>query len=290
LVLAKHYRIPVRIVHCHQNIRVKSKASRLIQWICAGIAKWYATDWWACGRDAGICLFGKRAMEKGSIHILNNAIDLAEFDYDANVRKAFRNRYDLEGKIVVGMVGRFTKQKNHQKLIQVFQQFHEGCPESVLLLIGEGECREQIQDQVKRMGMGDDVILAGASNEVSSFLQAMDLFVLPSIFEGLPIVLIEAQCTGLPCVVSGSVTDEVDVCGLISFVDLSAPDDEWVKNMMDSISKSGSRTSRRRQLEQAGYDIDAEAKKLEEWYVSQGSRICHMEDLRRNHVTAEKAE
>lgn len=217
----------------------------------------------ACGSNAGHWLFPKK-----DFTIIPNGVEVEKFIYNEQVRKVYREKYNLIGKKVIGHVGTFNYQKNHAFLIDIFYELSKLEQEVVLFLIGDGNLKEEIQQKVKRLDIEDKVIFFGKTTEVPSLLQAMDLMVLPSRFEGLPVVLIEWQCAGLPCIVSEKVTKEAKITDLIEFMPLELPAREWALKLHKSVRKDRNDTKEQIQKDiiRAGYSIKDSAKELTNFY------------------------
>ena len=267
---AKKYKIPVRIVQSHRSNAPETLKIRIIRFFCTFFIKKMSTDWWACGKDAAIWMFGKRAYKSNRVFILNNAIDVTKFDYDEQKRKKLRQELNIEKNFVIGLVGRFFYQKNHKLLINIFEQLLRKNSDARLLLIGNGELENEIKELVHNKNMDDYVIFAGAKTNVSDYLQAMDVFVLTSYFEGLPIVLIEAQSAGLPCVTSRKITDEMKVTDLVHYVENYNNIDEWTKKIVNFYNFE--RKSYLNEMKSSNYYIKNEAKKLEKKYQERINR------------------
>ena len=172
--------------------------------------KLFATHWLACGEAAAINGWGKRAFENGKVTILPNAIDPERFKFSKPARQEIRAKYGIaEDDFVVGHVGRFYPQKNHEFLIDVFAKLHKQKANAKLLLLGDGPLQKHIKHKVESLGLSNAVIFAGLQKDPAPFYSAMDVFAFPSLWEGLPLTLVEAQYAGLPCVVSENVTKEV---------------------------------------------------------------------------------
>ena len=197
----------MRIAHAH-NTRLPKDAKLPIKWFCKQFIPGAATDYWACGREAGIYYFGQSAWDARGV-TLRNAIDLDRFGYRPQVRAKLRAEYGLNDKLVVGCVARLMAQKNHTRLLDIFAALKKVRPDSCLLLVGEGELRAELEAKAARLGIAQDVKFLGVQSDTSVWYQAMDVFVMPSLFEGLPVVGMEAQASGLPCVFSTGVTEEV---------------------------------------------------------------------------------
>lgn len=177
---------------------------------------------------AAIYTFGKKAYKNGKVHILHNAVDLNVFRYDAAGREEIRKEFGIEDDcLLVGHVGRFMTQKNHRYLLKVFARIQKINPKAKLLLVGNGELEEMLHQQVKQMGLEEYVIFAGVRSDVPKLLSAMDVFVFPSLYEGMPNTVIEAQATGLPCVISDTITREADVTGIVQYLSLRQSVEGW---------------------------------------------------------------
>ena len=174
--------------------------------------KLFATHWLACGEAAAINGWGRRALKKGKVMILPNAIDPDRFKFNAKQRNEVRARYGIsDDDFVVGHVGRFFPQKNHEFLIDIFAELHKQMANAKLLLLGKGPLQEHIQQKVEKLGLSRCVIFAGLQRDPASFYTAMDVFCFPSLWEGLPLTLVEAQYSGLPCVMSDAVPRETAI-------------------------------------------------------------------------------
>lgn len=195
-------------------------------------------------------------------HIINNAIQTKDYAFDEAVRNEIRKEYKLEDKYVIGHVGRFQYQKNHEFLVDVFNEYLKLDNKAVLMLVGQGEGEEAIRQKVADLGMTENVMFMGVRSDVNKLLQAMDIFVLPSHFEGLPLVLVEAQSAGLPCYVSKDViTKESDVTGNIEFISLDDGDKKWAQIIYDN-KKSDDRNKYTQLVIDAGFDISTETGKF----------------------------
>ena len=258
-------KVPVRINHNHSTAD-KGEGKRIIlKYALKPFAKIFATDYFACSEFAGRWLFGNRTYNKGKVLVLNNAIDLDRFSFDPKKRAEIRSDYNIApDSLVVGHVGRFMPQKNHAFLLKIFCQLLKKRPDSVLMLVGDGELRKDIQAEVKRLNISDKVIFIDPTTNVSDYYMAMDVFCFPSIFEGLGLVAIEAQAAGLPVIASKAVPDEADITDEIVHLSL----DNSCKKWADAIIRF-SQTDRNRQLdlENSKFNIKKESAKLERFYL-----------------------
>ncbi len=211
-------------------------------------------------------LAGKWMFDSKSFSVIPNAIDTDIFNLNNKIRKNQRSalNYSADDQ-VIGHVGRFAEQKNHEFIIDIFTELHKKNNKFKLLLIGDGELKKSIENKVNKAGLTDSVIFTGNIKNVQDYMQAMDLFILPSLFEGLPVTGIEAQACGLPCVFSSSITEELKVTENVEFVSLDDKN-KWIVTIEKMISLPKSDNTE--QIRAAGYDIKGTAKKLEKIYLS----------------------
>ena len=185
----------------------------------------------ACSEMAGKWMFGEKRVHSRKYKTIYNGVEVEKYIFNADIRKRYRNNLNLDKKYVVGNIGRFSFQKNHDFLIDVFYEVLKIKSESVLLLVGEGEFRDQIQEKVRRLGISEKVVFLGLRNDVPSILQAMDVMVMTSRFEGLPVTMVEAQMADLPCVVSYSITKEAKYIDNVQYVRENDPA-VWAKKVI----------------------------------------------------------
>lgn len=172
--------------------------------------------------------FGRKAYRNGSVHLLNNAVDLDTFQYSITDREEIRREFRITSEqLVFGHIGRFNEQKNHEFLLEIFNSIREKKCNSVLLLLGDGPLKNEIQTKAKELGLENSVIFAGIRSDVPRFLSAMDCFIFPSFYEGMPNTVIEAQATGLPCIISDTITRNADITGLVDYVSLEQSSNQW---------------------------------------------------------------
>ncbi len=166
---------------------------------------------------------------------------------------------------VIGHVGRFSEPKNHMFLLDVFAEVHKKDDKYKLLLVGDGELRPQIEQKIKSLGLDDFIQLTGMKSNVNRLMMAMDLFMFPSKWEGLPVSVVEAQASGLPCVISNTITDEVCVTELVTRISLDANDDEWADLVVKQKDKARKNTFK--QIVEAGYDVKSTSRRMQEFYL-----------------------
>lgn len=268
LLAAKDARFPVRIAHAH-NTHLPVNKKLPVKLVCKQFIPDVATDYWACGEEAGKYYFHNKWGKSG--FVMHNAVDLEKFSFHENDRRVIRKKYGIEDKFVVGCVGRFMTQKNHKRLLDIFASVHSMCPESVLLLVGDGELRGELEANARDLGIENNVVFAGIQKDTAPFYSAMDVHVMPSLFEGLPVSGIEAQVSGLPCVFSSTVTSEVYLPGFAYPISLEVSNDDWaslILSVRDDMYLRRIRSKEAADLaSKAGYDIKREARKIEQKYV-----------------------
>ena len=218
----------------------------------------------ACSSAAADWLFGD-AVPKDAVQYFHNAIETEKYAFDPAERKRVRKELGLEKAFVVGHIGRFTYQKNHAFLLRAFACLRKKQPDAVLLLIGVGDLEAEVRRQAAVLGVEDAVRFLGMRDDVPSLMQGMDVFVLPSRFEGLGLVLIEAQAAGLRAIASTEVPPEAKVTELLTYLPLESGEEAWAEEIRQS-ADGYERTNRRRQIMEAGYDLSGQAARIEQLY------------------------
>ena len=259
---AKIYRYKKIIVHAHNTKDTSRKEiihmfHYINRWI---ISNFIATKMLACSRIAGEWIFGKNKIGKGKVEIIYNAIDIDRFKFNKNIRDKIRKELHIEGKFVIGHIGKFIYQKNHMFLLEVFNKVLEKRQDVVLLLIGEGNEKENIKDYVKNNQMDKNVLFLSTTKKIEELYQAMDLFVLPSKYEGLPVVGIEAQCNGLYCIFSDKITKELKLKDNVKFLDINHSE-IWSKNIINLVANKAGRIENNEKIKRK-YDIKKQINKI----------------------------
>lgn len=213
---------------------------------------------------AAMHTFGRRAYESGEVFMLRNALDLGYYKYDDVGRASIRRQLGLPNSAkVVGHIGRFQRQKNHEFLLRVFAELCKICNDVVLLLVGKGELEVEARKQVYELGISEKVVFAGVRKDIPQVLSAMDVLVMPSFFEGMPNVVIEAQATGLPCVVADTITTEANISGLVDYISLAAREEKWGTRIIERIK--GERANTSDAFISAGYEIVSATRQFENY-------------------------
>ncbi|WP_173821801.1 glycosyltransferase family 1 protein [Dorea formicigenerans] len=260
LEVAKKQGVPVRIAHSHSSNQDKNIKYPIKLYYKAKISK-YATNLMACGEAAGKWMFGGM-----SFTVLNNAIDTSAYKYNPEIHNEQRSKYGINNKeILIGHIGRFSPPKNHTFLIDIFNSVQKEIP-AKLMLVGEGKLKNQIEKKVQDLGIADKVIFTGLRTDVENLLQAMDLFLFPSLYEGLPVTMIEAQASGLPCLISDKVSMECKVTSNVQQIPLSSSLEEWTEMVIKKVKKN-ERCSDISKIKDAGFDIEENARWLQKYYL-----------------------
>lgn len=266
LYAAKCAGVPVRIAHSHATSSKKEWKRNLIKDILRIFSRANATYYMCCSELAGRWLFGNKTYDEGKVYLLNNAIDVEKFAYNEEVRKKIREILNIDNdKIVVGHVGRMVKTKNHSFLFKMFKKFSEK-ENALMILVGQGELENKLKELANQMKIDDKVIFLGQKENVNQIYQAFDVFVLPSFYEGFGMVLLEAQMSNLPCIVSDTVPKNAKIIENFTFLSIDDETEKWSDMIENSIKKSV-RKSNFDLLEKNGFNIKEEVKKLEKIYL-----------------------
>lgn len=260
MLAAKKAGVPVRIAHSHNSTCLHMTIHKLLK----RPFMYSYTHAFACSKKAGDWLFN------GQYDLINNGIELEKYSFRKEIREKVRTEIRLKGKKVIGHVGNFSYAKNHDYLINIFASLVKRDKSYFLMLVGEGGLMNSIRHKIQALGLSDNVRMFGKRKDVPDLMQAMDLFMMPSHFEGLPFVLIEAQAAGLPCVISKNITEEVNITGLLEYVSLEQPPEYWAGVIEDlpNLDRGMASAKACEDLRNAGYDIKLEAKRLEKRYLS----------------------
>ena len=266
LFMAKAAGTNIRISHSHNAFKTENWKQKVSWPILKFLNRKAANIWATCGYDAGAFLFGEKAMQRNQVVVMNNAIDENLFRYNPLVRKQLREKLGIAEQFVIGHIGRFMEQKNHTFLIDIFADVLKYIPDAKLLLVGAGELQSSISDKVKKLNLEESVIFTGNVTNPQEYYQAMDLFALPSLFEGLPVVSIEAQASGLPCLISDKVDTRCKITPDAKFLPINQGTKQWVDEIVDCKDK-GRNENPAQQIINRGYSILKEAEKLEMLYL-----------------------
>ena len=254
-------------IHSHNaGFGTAGKGVRLMSRLLKPFIPKYCDTYWGCSDLAARFLLPNKIVNSGNYYVLPNGIELEKYKFNPAVRDEKRKELGVEDKFVIGHAGRFSDQKNHTFLLDIFAEIKKKQEDAVLLLFGVGELVEPMKEKAKRLGIEDSVIFYGASNEMDKMWQAMDVFLMPSLHEGLPVTGIEAQASGLPCVFSDEITKEVDVTKTSKFLSLSDDLEKWADVVISL--RNVPRADNIEKLKNANYDICTTAETVSELYLS----------------------
>lgn len=261
LIIAKKYKAKTLILHSHST-----KAEKRIFVPFHFFNRFifldnFVTDRFSCSDIAGKWMFGSRDYIK-----INNAINLEKFTYNKEKSMCMRNLLNLRGKMIIGHVGKFTTPKNHDFIIDIFKEVNRKYPNSVLLLIGDGKLKNKIHKKILNLDLEGNVIFTGNILNVNDYMNIMDVFLFPSLYEGLPVAVVEAQAIGLPCIISDVITDQVCVTENVTKISLNQTAETWANKVIKCFNYS--RKDMKDKMIQAGFDIKTQVRKLENFYLA----------------------
>lgn len=267
LIAAKRAGVKTRIVHAHIAFVPESFKGRVVRKVLTYITKYFATNLAACGIDAAKWVWGEKTYEDGKVIVHNNAINTSLYKYNSDMRLSVRKDLGItDSTLLVGHVGRLCEQKNQKRLVEIFAEIVKQVPDSKLVLLGFREVGYDVDSVISKYGLQEKVMVLGVRNDIPHLLNAMDVFVFPSKYEGLPFTLIETQCNGLHAISASTVSAYVKVSSCVDFLPLQAANEEWAEKSI-SLSKLGHDPKAVDDVIAGGYDLDVEADKLKEYYL-----------------------
>lgn len=269
LPLAKKAGIPVTIAHARSAGVDKGLKGTLTKWLRRNLYK-HCDYMFACSDLAAKAVFGENTYARGKVVLLPNAVDTKEFAYNEVPRDEIRKEYDLEGMTVIGHVGRFHYAKNHEFLLDIFADYYRENKKARLFLLGDGPRRSEMEERAKELKIDSAVIFAGNQNPVAPYYQAMDAFVFPSRFEGMPGTVVEAQAAGLPCLISDAITEQVKATDLVEFMSLEQNAEKWAEKLQRMLSAKPAREEKRliNDISKTYYDVNEQVKWYEKFYLT----------------------
>lgn len=264
LSMAKWNGVPVRIIHSHNSQGADKFYKKLRNYALNLPIKGIANYYFACSDKAAAFLFGENYINY-NVKILNNAINVNKYAFNIDTRAKLRNKLNINNKFVIGHVGRFSNQKNHYFLIDIFNEIHKSNQNTILMLIGKGELEQNVKEKVHALDLDNSVLFMGLRNDVDELMQVMDVFVLPSLFEGLPVVGIEAQASGLPCLFSKNITKQADITSSVIYLDINSGVEVW-KNEILKLKGKRRLAENADKIKVADFDIMEQCKVLSNFY------------------------
>lgn len=259
------------IVHSHSTSERKNFAGffkKIIQHSLRNRSEWL----FACSDKAGEWLYGDSCTKRENYFLLKNAVDTEKYRINTDSRERIRKELGIEENFVFGHVGRFNTPKNHTFLIDIFNEVYKENKNARLLLVGDGSLRVEIEKKIEDLGIKDAVIFTGIRTDVNVVLQAMDCFVFPSLYEGLPVTVIEAQSAGLRCFISDTITDEVCVTDLVRQLPIDCGTQQWKDALLEA-AKVDVHRDVINEIVEAGYDIKTTSEWLAEFYIRESEKV-----------------
>ena len=267
MFVAKQCGVPVRISES-LSMAHEGDWKTIIKKMLRPMSKWFANYYMSCGDDCGRWQFGDKLFDAGKVDVFKTVINTEYNAYNPELRDKTRKEFGWEDKIVIGHIGRFTVQKNSVRMIEIFGAVAKKEPNAVLCLIGDGELKEDMMSKIKELGIESQVNYLGRREDIQQFYNAMDCFILPSLYEGLPVVGLEAESCGLPMFFSAEVTREANACELGRFIGLDESADTWADEILKACKENMPiRRSHAKEVREAGFDSDSEAKRMQKYYL-----------------------
>ena len=267
MFVAKMTCVPVRMSES-LSMAHEGEFKTVLKKMLKPMSKWFATHYMSCGEDCGRWQFGDKLFDAGKVAVFKTVVNTEYNSFHPEVRERTRKEFDLDGKMVIGHIGRFVPQKNPLFLLDIVAEVFKREKDAVLLLIGDGDLKEAMLKKIEALGISKKIKYLGRREDIQQFYNAMDAFLLPSLYEGLPVVGLEAQSCGLPMFFSTEVTPEASACELGHFLKLSDSPKKWaeelIKAMKDNIPV---RRSRAEDVAKAGFDSASEALRLQKYYM-----------------------
>lgn len=271
LPIAKRYGIPITVAHARSagvDKGLKGIATKILR---KNLYK-KADYCFACSKLAGLSVYGKRQVDAGTVKIIYNAIDAGKYVYQPEKREYMRQKLAVEGKFVLGHVGRFSAPKNHPYLIEIFAALCSIREDAVLVLLGDGPDKAAIEQKCIELGVRGKVLFMGNCRQPEDYYQAFDFFLLPSLYEGLPGALVEAQAAGLRCLVSDTVTREAQATDLVTYMDIGKPASVWAGEILKQADYD--RRNTYQEIAEAGLDVKKQAESYRYFYLNgDGSKL-----------------
>lgn len=273
LIASKMGHVNTIVCHSHNSSSDKGVLKRILHFINKHFIKLFANKYVACSDKAGKWFYSQKTRSGKDYYVISNAIDADKFKFNIDVYKEYRDKLKInEDSLVLGHVGRFDKQKNHEYLIDIFNEVHKKNKNSYLLLIGIGELKNEIELKVKKLNLSNNVIFLGLRNDTEKLYQCMDVFVLPSLYEGFPLVCVEAQCSGLKCIFSSNISPETKLLDTTILFPIDVPAEEWANKILEYKKNITNRKNGYINVVKKGYDLNSEILRfqemLEDWSMN----------------------
>ena len=247
----------------------KNEKKTLVKYALRPFSHWFATDYMANSIDCGKWQFGEETYKEGKINIFKSVIDADKNAFNPELREKTREEHGWTDKIVYGFIGRYVAQKNPLFLIDIFSKISERQDNAILVMIGFGELEEEMMNKINAYGLSERVQNMGRRDDIKQFYNAFDAFLLPSLYEGMPVVGVEAQCCGLPIFFSKNITEETTACDLACYIGLDEEAEEWAEKIVPVVEKNMQvRRSYVNEIKENGFDSTKEAQRLQAFYLT----------------------
>lgn len=266
--LCKKNKIKHVIVHSHNGFNPNKKIKNYIIKKFQFILPKYSDKQLACSLLAAKSMYKEKFIKDGNVDIIRNGINIDDFKFDLSCREKYRLKFNIQSKLVIGNIGRFVEQKNHLFLLQIFNEVLKINDNAILILIGEGELEKNIKEEAKKLMIDKKIIFLGKRDDVSKLLQMMDVLVMPSLYEGLPITSIEAQATGLNMIISNNITEELKINDNVRFLDLNLNPKIWAEEIIKICYSNNEREYAYKNIEKAKYTIKKSAVEIDRIYTN----------------------
>lgn len=267
MAAAKQCGIPVRISES-LSMAHEGDWKTILKKLLRPMSKCFANYYMSCGDACGRWQFGDKWFDAGKVDVFKTVINTEFNAFHPEIRERTRKAMGWQDKIIIGHIGRFTYQKNSIRLIEIFAAIAKKEPQAVLCLIGDGELKADMMSKIDELGIASQVRYLGRREDIQQFYNAMDCFLLPSLYEGLPVVGLEAESCGLPVFFSTEVTREANVCELGHFIDLKESEDAWADKILKATKENMPiRRSHAKEVADAGFDSRSEAQRMQDYYI-----------------------
>lgn len=266
--IARKCDVKTIIVHSHNAVNHSAWKRKIIDVMKPALER-YTDVKLACSKVAALSLFTRECVDNNKVEIINNGIEIHKYIFNNEIREQYRNKLKLDNKKVYGHVGRFMYQKNHTFLLDIFAEIKKVEENAILILVGEGPLEDEIRAKAERLGLRESVMFLGRREDVPEILNCFDAFILPSHYEGLPIVAVEAQTNGLLTICSGAVTEETNISDTYVSIPLSEPAQKWAEIITArDVTELHSRSEKYKNSINAGFDIRSSANRINTIYLS----------------------
>ena len=266
-IIAKLAHVKKIIIHSHSAGNPNRLAKKTIEKITKPFIKLFGTDFLTCSNEASKNMYTDKMIKSNEIITIPNGIETEKFEYNEKTRNEYRKTLNIENKIVLGTVGRLSEEKNQKFMIDILKELLKLNDNAILMLVGDGDIKQQLQEYVKKMDIEDKVLFLGLREDIENLLMCMDIFIMTSTYEGLPVVGIEAQASGLPVILSDVITQEVKLTDKVKYISLQESPEKWAQEINNIEIKENERKDAYKIIQERGFDIKETVRRTEEIYL-----------------------